>query len=383
MREETTKYEIKPQETDDTAETGLDVVTDLILDSSIPAPIRRNAFKAFGQLCTAAVDWPVAYFEGKAAESRARTDARIKIIKENANQIAQQLKVNPEYVHRAGNKFAEKIIGGQLYLDAMSAIAAGELKNNKSDNPTNQGVSESNKEQSANSTNENANSSEEKIISDEWLNSFDTEARQKSTEDMQMLFGHLLAGEIKEPGTHSIKTVKILAQLDREVTQLFKKLCSFATASVSVKPKEIVAVNVFSLSEEPLSVFNLEKYGISLSVINTLVEYELVAESDWEYRSITAPAFVFQNKKRYWVVHHPVENRDDPRELRLYGLRLTRAGIDLYNLYNLIGLDYEDSTTEYTEDLKKFFESKNLKITEYEFDNFWKEVDKLSKLRSG
>ena len=83
-----------PATTENEENTILDAVTDLVLDATIPAPIRRNAFKAFGQLCTAAIEWPVAYFEGKAAEVRAGTEARIKIIKENVDQIAQQLKVN-------------------------------------------------------------------------------------------------------------------------------------------------------------------------------------------------------------------------------------------------------------------------------------------------
>ena len=42
--------------TEDTSDTVLDVVTDLALDSTIPAPIRKNALKAFDRLCSAAVE---------------------------------------------------------------------------------------------------------------------------------------------------------------------------------------------------------------------------------------------------------------------------------------------------------------------------------------
>ena len=202
-----------PAATEDEAGTALDVVTDLISDSTIPAPIRRNALKAFDQLCSALIDVPIGALERRSAEKRAESEARIKIREEITTQITQQMKVDPEYARRAGHKFAEKIIGEQLNLDKISAIAANELKNEEVDNSTNQRTSEPNKEQSADSSNQEANSGEEKVIDDDWLNRFETEARQKSTEDMQLRFGRILAGEIKQPGSYSIRTVKILGEL--------------------------------------------------------------------------------------------------------------------------------------------------------------------------
>jgi hypothetical protein len=41
--------------------------------TNLPLPIRKNLFKALDQLCTAIIDIPVAYLEGKAAERRAET----------------------------------------------------------------------------------------------------------------------------------------------------------------------------------------------------------------------------------------------------------------------------------------------------------------------
>ena len=73
-----------------------DIITDLVADSAIPAipaPVRRNFLKAFGQLCSAVIDFPVAYLTGKADERRAETAARIKLINTSAAQIAQQLQL--------------------------------------------------------------------------------------------------------------------------------------------------------------------------------------------------------------------------------------------------------------------------------------------------
>lgn len=52
-----------------------DAVGDLI--SGVPAPIRKNAAKAFGRLCTAAVEYPVALIENAIAERRAESRARV------------------------------------------------------------------------------------------------------------------------------------------------------------------------------------------------------------------------------------------------------------------------------------------------------------------
>ena len=60
---------------EDNTESGLQKLTDSLGDimTGIPAPVRKNFFKAFSQLCTAAVDIPVALLESKASEIRALT----------------------------------------------------------------------------------------------------------------------------------------------------------------------------------------------------------------------------------------------------------------------------------------------------------------------
>ena len=132
---------------------------------------------------------------GDAAEKRSESEARIKIREEITAQIVQQVKVDPEYALKAGHKYAEKIIREQLNLDKISAIAANELKNTELDSSTNQGASEPSEGQSAEPTNQEANGGGGTTINDDWLNNFETEARQVSTEDMQRRFGRILAGD--------------------------------------------------------------------------------------------------------------------------------------------------------------------------------------------
>ncbi len=221
--ETNTNLDVVPE---DTAGNVLEVVTNFISGLDPSTWLGRNASKAFGKLCSAPSKWYNAYFEGKAAEAHAESESRIKITEKITDQIVQNIKVDPEYARRAGNKFAEKIIQEQLNLDKISAIAVNELKNSESNNPTNPETSEPNKEQPANSTNQDVNSGEEKTIDDYWLNIFATEARPVSTEEMQHRFGRVLAGEIEKPGSYSIRTIKLLGELDQNTAILFKKFCS-------------------------------------------------------------------------------------------------------------------------------------------------------------
>lgn len=364
-----------PASTEDTSNPALDTVTDLVLDSTIPAPIRRNMLKAFDRLCSALIDVPVGALERRSAEKRAESEARIKIRNEITTQIIEQTKVDPAYALRAGHKFAEKIIGEQLNLDKISAIAADELKSTESDNPTRQSTNEPNQEQFADSTNQSTNSSEEKSINDDWLNNLENEARSKSTEDMQRHFGRILAGEIRQPGSYSIKAVKLLGELDQDTAALFKKFCSACVViRVSGIPngEQVFDARVLSLGDD-LGSNVPSKHGLGLNQLNILKEYSLITSGDIplatyslvsvydynlciEYEDNPVPS-PFQHQGKYWILS-PTPERDNTPEFRLSGVMLSRVGRELFHIVD------QDPMPEYTEDLKKFFEEQNLKMIE-------------------
>ena len=348
--------ETKPDQlpmTEDETVNPLDVVTDLMLDSTIPAPIRKGAFKAFGQLCTALIDVPLGGLRRRDTEKWAETKARIKIIGENADQIAQQMKVPPEYARRAENKFAEKIIREQINLDKTSAIAANELKT----------------EEFHGSTDQSTDSNEEKTISDDFLNSFEGEVRQKSSEEMQLLFGRILAGEIRKPGTYLTRTVKILGQLDQNAATLFKKLCSVCVALEISNVEFVLDIRVPSLDGNAAS-NALSKYGLSFDQLNILHEYGLIISdyNSWfDYKlcivnknpPITIP---FLHQGRYWVLS-PSSEQNKNQEFRVSGVALSRAGRELFPIVD------QDSMEDYTEELKKFFARQNLQMVEVPSQN--------------
>lgn len=348
--------ELKPNQlptTEDEASSPLDIVTDLALDSTIPAPIRKNALKALDRLCSAVIDLPVGALERRFAEKQAESEARIRIREEITSQIIQQIKVDPEYARIAANKYGDKIIREQISLDKISAIAANEVK----------------KEQSGGSTDSTADSGEERTINDDWLNSFEEEARQKSTKEMQVLFGRILAGEIKKPGSYSIKTVKLLGELDQSIAILFKKLCSACIVSEIPAGGPVLDIRVPSLGGNAGS-NALKKYGLGFDQLNILNEYGLIISdyNSWrdyklsivnEKNQVLLP---FRHQGRYWALL-PLPDWKRSDEFRVSGVMLSRAG------HELIPIVDQDPMQEYIENLKKFFAGKDLIMTEIPSQN--------------
>jgi len=324
-------------------ETGLSKLTDTIENAitGVPAPVRKNFIKAFGQLCTAVVDIPVAWLEGKSAEIRATTEARLQIIRKEGETISDQIIVPQEYITKASSKFAAKVIKEQINLDQITLNAANELSSNK-----------------------NIKISETPIddISEDWLNEFENLARLKSSEDMKVVFGKILAGEIVKPGTFSIKTIKLISQLDNQAAKLFQIFCS-QTISLWAADN-IFDARVVSFSGNAAS-NSLREFGLSFDALNILHEYGLII-SDYNSSMHYSPcianeqkqvgsALRFQNRN-YGLVPSDIEKFD--KTLKLNGVALTKAGKELLDIIPL------DSSDKYKDTLNEYFKSKHLDLVE-------------------
>ena len=348
-----------PTITEDASNPVLDVVTDLALDSTIPAPIRRNMFKAFDRLCSALIDVPVGALERRSAEKRAESEARIKITEAVNAQIIQQIRVDPEFPQRASNTFAKKILREQFNLEKILGIAADILKRKEYDD----------------STNQQSDNEPEKTIDDDWFNIFEKEGSQKSSEEMQLRFGRILAGEINQPGSYSIKAVKLLGELDQNTAVLFKKFCS-ACVVVEVlgipNSEQGFDARVLCLGGS-LGSNALSKYGLGLDQLNILDEYSLITSGDislHDYNLVSLYDYnlcivyeddpvplPFQHQGKSWALL-PLPDWDHKSEFRLSGVMLSRVGRELFCIVD------QDPMPEYTEDLKAFFAKQKLQMIE-------------------
>lgn len=320
--------------------SGLDKVTDVVstIIDGVPAPIKRNFLKAIGQLSTAALDIPIAWLEGKSGEIRATTQARIQIIKSEGEKFSEQVDIPQAYIDRASEKYASKIIKEQINLDDISQKAAKELAN---ENFTNQ---------------ENT----EKEISEDWLNEFETNARQMSSEEMKFIFAKILANEAKSPGNFSIRTIRLISQLDNTAAKLFQKLCSCAI-SMQVG-NHIIDTRVISLEGNAAS-NSLSKYGFSFDSLNVLQEYGLII-SDYNSYMNYLPCVVneqnsvgltikFSNEHFAFL---PTDRDKYDKNVKLNGVAFSKSGKELYNIIP------KEENAIYKADLETFLEKRFLKL---------------------
>jgi hypothetical protein len=64
-------------------------------------------------------------------------------------------------------------------------------------------------------------------IEDDWLFSWRENAGKVSSEELQDLWGRVLAGELKQPGSYSVRTLEFLKSLSKVEAELISKLATF------------------------------------------------------------------------------------------------------------------------------------------------------------
>ncbi len=75
----------------------------------------------------------------------------------------------------------------------------------------------------------------EKSIEEDWLFAWRDYAGRVSVEDLQQLWGKVLAGEIKSPGRFSLRTLEFLKGLSRDEAEQISKLASFVVEDVIIR----------------------------------------------------------------------------------------------------------------------------------------------------
>ena len=310
--------------TEDKAATQHDVTTDLLSNSTISVPVKRNILKVIDRLCCAAINIPIGAIERGEDKAWQETKARNRISRQTTDQIVGQIKVDPEYAQKALKKYREKILREQSNLDEIFSIAANLLK----------------KEKSAGSTDKSADSSEEQTINDDWMNNFEDKARSISSEDMQRLFGRILAREIKKPGWSSKKAVNIFGEMDRDDVMLFQQLCSICVSIKSPTAEYALDVRVPSLDGDA-GANALKKYDLGFGQLNILHEHGLIIKdyNSWcDYQlcimNENTPAIAsFRHQGRDWALL-PSPERKESNEFRLKGVALSRVGRELFPIVN-------------------------------------------------
>ena len=110
---------------------------------------------------------------------------------------------------------------------------------------------------------ENAENVSSEPVNPDWMFRFFNSVENISNEDMQKIWGHILAGEIKQPNTYSFRTLEKLKNMTQQEAKDFQRVSSLALQNGGRK---------FILSEDSI----LNKYGVYFSHLLELEECGLM-----------------------------------------------------------------------------------------------------------
>jgi hypothetical protein len=212
---------------------------------------------------------------------------------------------------------------------------------------------------------------------DDWLNAFDNEACQKSSEEMQERFARILAGEIKRPGSFSIRAIKLLGQVDSETASIFRNFCSGCVSFDNPIGSGSIYKSIFPKFQVGRSSSFLKKYGLNDVMLSKLQEFSLLQtvtqpQMMREYvlnlqecyiGNLKNPPTPFLYAGKYFLLKHHDDKKDLDWEFHLPGFFLSSIGIELINIVE------PEPIKQLTEDLKEFFAEKQLELVEVELTN--------------
>lgn len=176
----------------------------LISSINLPSIFGGRAGDALSRLIGVPVNAVAARLERGEANTVARTEGQAAFQKIVASAAAQEAIKNPEFMQRAMETFGRDLVEKQINKDRIATQAVLLLD----------------REYDASADD---NTIDAENLSVDWLNNFSSHAEKISTEEMQVLWGRLLAGEIRNPGQFSLSTMRILAETDSATAKNFAK----------------------------------------------------------------------------------------------------------------------------------------------------------------
>lgn len=188
--------------TEESDPLGGEVSIEVKLDEhGIKAAAKSRTIAALDRLCGNLIDLPGGFVEGRARRQRVRNAIREAILVAQGREALERLGESGQFGSRALENNVEDILLGQGNKDAIAALAIEDLREN---------------------ANTDEVTSEDVLIADDWMNLFSSHAENASSEHLQLMWGKVLAGEIRKPGSFSLSTLRFISELDRDIAEKFQ-----------------------------------------------------------------------------------------------------------------------------------------------------------------
>ncbi|WP_428115088.1 DUF2806 domain-containing protein [Candidatus Poriferisodalis sp.] len=222
----------------------------------------------------------------------------------------------------------------------------------------------------------------------DWTARFFSEVQDVSSAGLQQLWARILAGEVRQPGSTSLRTLELLRNMDRNVAIVFQRLCSVTCSlfleaemfDASANSLNVVYDHTYDppngrrLVDQRVVIFSghpgknsLAKYGLGYGVLNVLNEYGLITSDfeSWhgyefcvfERSEIDNPQARLVHGGKDWFLVSSDELPTDYK-LDLAGVNLTTSGRELSRVIEIM------PNQQYLADLVDYFALQRLQMVE-------------------
>ena len=225
--------------------------------------------------------------------------------KELPQETTKQTYLQPTLEERTADRINFQEAKKQLNIESITAYAAEELKNEEpiSNEP----------------------------LDEDWTNRFFNIAEDISSDEMQALWGRILAGEIKEPKSYSLRTLELLKNLSKKEAEVFLKFAQFSITSANIS-------FILNFKNEKLLE---EKYQLSFSERLLLEELGFITANDLQFKMMANPDEDAQTVFKIGNVCVIAERIKGIPQQVLQVLVFTKIGQELLQLINPVPqLDY-------------------------------------------
>jgi len=181
----------------------------------------------------------------------------------------------------------------------------------------------------------------------DWITRFFDISEDISTDHMQVLWGKILAGEIKKPGSYSLRTLELLKNINQNEAELFVKVGKIA----------IVATDKVLIPNPDNGKYLADKFGLVFTDFLALREIGLLVPNDLQYKlyaSTEKKQVIFKSGKTCIIV---VRTKETPQQ-NLGCIVFTEIGKQLFHLIDKNFL----ADPEYVKYFSKFWRHEGVEI---------------------
>jgi hypothetical protein len=270
--------------------------------SSIPKAFRAPILKATNRLLFGLVNVPAAALEAKADDIKHAQQMRRKVRAALVAEAIDRIPGKQEVADRAVDYFVNDIIGKQENREAVLQYAVSELSH---------------------SAEYQQDTRVDRNLDDDWLNSFSRCAETAASERLQILFGQVLAGEIRKPGAYSLFTLDFLSKLGQRDAALITRIAPYVIWNMIILTKASQAVLDFELASAlgALNIATATSIGATSAISLFKTEKNVVP-------SMTKSCALFSTNRNIFIVA-----TDEPKEITVECTILTQVGSEVLSLH--------------------------------------------------